>query len=167
MMKNIWEFSCIDKNRRQQRGEKILSFLFIELCLGKEKGFGIQARKNKLQKVLVVNLTPAALTGTQFIRTKEKYQMFHWKRNESHILYLHVWEVLNMFSKENVKSSQNKLSHDFVPIEMRSFYFWIGGVPNFFLDIHLKIRNFRRNILWFNYILSYFLYSIAGWDEIL
>ena len=54
----------MNKNRRQQIGEKDSFFLsFIELCLGKEKGFGIQARKNKLQKVLVVNLTPAVLTA--------------------------------------------------------------------------------------------------------
>ena len=63
----------MNKNRRQQIGEKDSFFLsFIELCLGKEKGFGIQARKNKLQKVLVVNLTPATLTETQFIRKKTK-----------------------------------------------------------------------------------------------
>ena len=54
----------MNKNRRQQIGEKDSFFLsFIELCLGKEKGFGIQARKNKLQKVPVVNLTPTVLTA--------------------------------------------------------------------------------------------------------
>ena len=64
----------MSKTEGNKQGKKILSF--IELCLGKEKGFGIRARKNKLQKVLVVNLTPTVLTETQFIQTKEKYKKF-------------------------------------------------------------------------------------------
>ena len=63
--------SCIDKNRRQQKGEKILSFLYW-IMFGKGKRIWHPSEENKLQKVLVVNLTPATLTETQFIRTKAK-----------------------------------------------------------------------------------------------
>ena len=71
-------FHVLTKTGGNREGKRFF-LSFIELCLGKEKGFGIQARKNKLQKVLVVNLTPATLTETetQFIRTIAKNQMFH------------------------------------------------------------------------------------------